>query len=117
MTARKNEKGEAERLALKMCRLGLARCGGGFGLDVDPAAVLVERDLAVREGEQGPIAAGADVLAGEELGAALADQDAAGGDELAAVTFYTQPLAYAITSVADAALTFLVCHMPVSVKI
>ena len=27
---------------------------------------------------------GADVLAGDELGAALADEDAAGGDELAA---------------------------------
>ena len=46
------------------------------------AAVLVELHLAVHEGEQRPIAAGADVLARDKFGAALADEDAAGGDEL-----------------------------------
>ena len=45
-----------------------------------------------------------------KLRAALADEDAAGGDKFAAITFYAEPLADAVAPVADAALTFLMCH-------
>ena len=80
------------------------------GHDVDALAVLVEMNLAIHEGEQSPIAAGADVLTRRKLGAALADNDAAGGDEFAAITFDAEPFAGAVAPVTDAALTFFVCH-------
>lgn len=63
-------------------------------------ASLVELDGAVRESEQGPIAAGADVGTGGELGTALADQDAAGGHELGTVCLDAQTLADAVAPVA-----------------
>src|SRR5688572_3500959 len=48
-------------------------------------AAGVEADDAVGQGEQSPVAPHADVAAGAELGPALADDDGARGDELAAV--------------------------------
>ena len=42
--------------------------------------------------------------------AALADDDAAGGDLLAAKSFNPEPFAGAVPTVADAALTFFMCH-------
>src|SRR6202012_3608893 len=88
----KNKKGEAfqPRLSLKIS--GLVR-RSGFRHDVDPAAILVEEHFAVGEREQGPVAARTHVLAGDELAAALAHQDAAGGHELAAKFFHAQPFA------------------------
>src|SRR5690242_4861643 len=56
---------------------------GRLGPDVDPSAL--ELDAAVLQREQGVIAAEADVEAGDELRAALADDDGAGRDDLAAV--------------------------------
>ena len=82
---------------------------------VNPMTVLVERDLAVHQGEQSPIAPGADIVAGHEPGAALADENAAGGDEFAAKSLNAQPFADAVAPVADAALTFLMCHKLLSV--
>jgi hypothetical protein len=81
-----------------------------LSLDINPAAALIEHHLAIHEGEESPIAAGSDVLAGDKFGTALADKNASGGDRLAAVPFYTQAFADAIATVADAALTFLMCH-------
>src|SRR6266700_7094009 len=81
-----------------------------FREHVDAPTAFVEPDLTVHESEQRPIASGAHVLAGEELGAALADQDAAGGHELAAESFHPKPLADAVAAIADTALTFLMCH-------
>src|SRR6266496_5054102 len=78
--------------------------------DVHPAAVLVEGDFAIDQREESPIASGPDVGAGIKLRAALADEDAARGDELPAVTFHSQPFAGAVAAVPDAALTFFVCH-------
>jgi len=78
--------------------------------DIDPMSVLVERHLAINECEESPIAAGANILAGDELGAALPNEDAASGDELSAKPFYSESLADAVATVADAALTFLMCH-------
>lgn len=73
-------------------------------------AILVEFHLAVGEREERPVAAGADVLASFKFCAALADDDAAGGDEFAAKCLYAETLADAVATVADAALTFFVCH-------
>src|SRR5574344_3077705 len=65
---------------------GPALLGGGglgFGDDRENGAVLGELHRAVLEGEEGEVAALADVGAGVDLGAALADQDRTGGDLLA----------------------------------
>src|SRR6266446_5384972 len=80
------------------------------GLDIDPLAPFVELHLAVDQREQCPVAAGADVLAGDEFGAALADQDAARGDKFAAEPFYPESFADAVAPVVDAAAAFFVCH-------
>jgi hypothetical protein len=45
-----------------------------------------------------------------EFGAALADEDGAGEDELAAVAFDAEALAVAIAAVACGSLTFFMCH-------
>src|ERR1039458_8849251 len=75
-----NKKGEAARPRHENRPGKLILRRGGFRHDVDAAARLVEGDLAVHEGEQRPVATGADVLAGDEFRAALADEDAAGGE-------------------------------------
>jgi hypothetical protein len=77
---------------------------------VDAAALFIEQNPSIRQGEERPIAPGADVLAGDKLGAALADQDAAGGDQLTAKFFDAEAFADAVASVAHTALTFLMCH-------
>ena len=86
--------------------------GGGDlgGSDVHAAAVLIELHLAVDQGEESPIASGADVLASDELGAALANDNAAGGDMFPAEGFHTEPLAITIATVSAAALTFFMSH-------
>ena len=67
------------------------------------AALLValdgELDGTVLEREQGVILAAADVFARVELGAALADEDAAGGDDLAAVGLDAEVLGVAVPPV------------------
>src|SRR5262245_12334702 len=78
--------------------------------DVHALAAFVEHHFAIHEREQRPIPAGADIMTGHKLGAALADQDAAGGDELSAKSFHAEPFADAVAAVADVALTFLMCH-------
>jgi len=72
--------------------------------------VLIERDFAVCESEQGPITTRADILTGDEFRAALADENAAGSDKFAAKSLNAQPFADAIAPVTDASLTFLMCH-------
>src|SRR6266496_2154129 len=84
--------------------------GSGIGDDIHAAAAFVECNFAIDEGEQSPIAAGADVLTSDEFGAALADENATGGDQLAEKPVNSEAFADAVTSVADAALTFFMCH-------
>src|SRR4249919_3165385 len=70
------------------------RCRRREHVHLDLAAgPLAERDDAVDGGEEGVVAADADILAGVHLGAALTDQDVARQDLLAAEAFYAQPLA------------------------
>src|SRR4029079_18466744 len=75
------------------------------------AGAGAEGDDAVGSGEQGVIAADADVGARIHLGAALADQDVAGQHLLAAEALDAQPLAVRIAAVARGAACFLVCHL------
>ena len=49
-------------------------------------------------------------LPATNLAAALADNDASGGDKFAAKRLHAQPFADAVASVANAALTFFMCH-------
>ena len=82
----------------------------GSGINIHAAAFAVETDLAVHEGENGVISPETDILAGQELGAALADDDVACDDRLAAEFFHAETLAYAIAPVLNTALTFFMCH-------
>ena len=90
---------------------GLVASGGdGGGGDVDAAAGFVEFHLAVSEREEGPVAARSDVVSSDEFGAALTDDDAAGGDVFATEGFHAEALAVAVTAVTAAALSFFVSH-------
>ena len=86
----------------------------GFRSDIHSAPGFIKLHFAVNEGEESPIPARADILPGLKLGPALPDQNAARSYKFAAKPLYTQPLADAIASVADTALTFLVCHKNLS---
>jgi len=102
--------GEAEDLAVSDSRGRLIAGCWDYRLHVDPLAVHVEVHFSLHQGGQGPVPARPDISAGDELGAALPDEDAAGGDELAAKSFYAEPFADAVASVADTAAAFLVSH-------
>src|SRR5689334_18864821 len=73
------------------------------------AEALVD-DGAVDQGKEGEVAAHADVGAGMDAGAALADEDVAGAHGLAGEDLDAASLALAVAAVAGAALTFLVRH-------
>src|SRR5262249_11710321 len=81
-----------------------------FGIDVDAAALSVEADGAVDEREERVVASDADVAAGVELGAALADDDAARGHELAGEDLDAPAPGVRCPAVLLAALTFLMRH-------
>jgi hypothetical protein len=107
---RRQKKGEAAGLAAKNLVGPLTRSGNRLCLDVDAAAAFIENNLAIRESEQSPITTGANILTGDKFGAALTHKNAAGGYCFATITFYTETLADAITTVPDATLTFFMCH-------
>src|ERR1700679_2309634 len=102
----KTKKARCEPRFENCSRRNLILRGGGFGHDVHAAAVLVELHLAVHERKERPIAARADVFARDKFASALADDDTARADDLAAKFFYAEPFADAVAPVADTALTF-----------
>ncbi len=69
-----------------------------------------ELDRTGREGEQGVVAAAADVDAGVEVGAALADDDLARADDLAAEALHAEALRVGVATVAGGACALFVCH-------
>src|SRR5437660_120206 len=89
------------------CRPAVSGVGGPSldGLDVDAPPLAVEVDCAGGQGEEGVVAAEADVAAGVEAGAALADDDAAGLDRLAAEDLHAEALAVRLAAVAAGTLT------------
>ena len=74
--------------------------------------LLAARELqrAIAQREQGVVLAAADVLAGMEVGAALADDDVAGLHSLAGELLHAQSLRVRVATVTGRAQAFLVCH-------
>ena len=73
---------------------------GICGDDRHDLAVLDELHLAVLEGEEREVAAAADVCAGMDLGAALADDDRAGLESLAVIGLDAEKLRVRVAAVA-----------------
>ena len=90
-SARRSSGGEADGGVADLARAGADREGGDAG--------LVVGHHAVGEGEEGPIATDAHVLAGMQLAAALADEDVAGQDGLPAELLYAEALGLALAAV------------------
>jgi hypothetical protein len=108
-----NKKGEAVDLALRALPGKSILFNAGLfslGLHIDAAALFVEQDPPVNQREQCPIASGADVLAGDEFRAALTHQNAPGRDLLAPEFFDAEAFADAVPPVANASLSFFMCH-------
>jgi len=84
--------------------------------DVDALAVTqaaldaLEGHHAIHEGEQGVIGAAAHIEAGQDGGAALADQDRTGGHALTAIALDAEALGVGVAAVARGACAFLVGH-------
>src|ERR1700752_664114 len=76
--------------------------------DIDPSALPVKRHVAVGDGEEGVVLGPPDVATGVELGAVLADDDAAGSDELAAVGLDAESLSVGVAPVLGRPLPFFV---------
>src|ERR1017187_8770025 len=110
---KQKRRGAWPRLEIRLPRSILRR---RLRLHVHAPAVLVEDDFAVHEREKRPVAPRADIFARDKLRAALPDNDAAGGDRFAAKRFHAEPFADAVAAVADAALTFLMCHKKLRVE-
>src|SRR4051794_21429403 len=72
---------------------------------------ISERDLPVGEREQSMVLAQADVVARVPLGAALAHNDVAGANGLAAELLHAEALAFTVAAVAGRAACFLMCHV------
>src|SRR5215831_11003802 len=94
-----------------------ARSAGGFGgfgcADRDAAAVLadaLEHDLAIDQREEAVVARLADAGTGQDVGAALADDDRARGDPLAAERLHAHTLRVGVAAVAGRAAALLVRH-------
>ena len=82
-------------------------------IDADLAAFLaqgLELHDAVDLGVDGPVAADADVLAGVDPGAALADDDGAGVHLLSGESLDAAALAVAVAAVGGAAAAFFCSH-------
>jgi hypothetical protein len=79
--------------------------------DIHAMTSFVEVHFAVHQREKGPITTGSDIGASYEFRSALPNQNAACSDKFTTEPLYTEPFAYAVSSVPDASLTFLVCHI------
>src|SRR3989304_8324186 len=94
----------------------LARSGGRRPASADADALLgaglvTELDGAIGGGEEGVAPPHADVLAGVEGAAALANDDRARQDTLSVATLHAKPLAGRVAAVPAGAAGFLVCHL------
>src|SRR5690242_19756671 len=80
--------------------------------DVDDATppLGAELHVALDEREQGVVTAATDAVARVEVRAALADDDLAGVDELAAVALHAEALGVGVPTVLGRGRALLVCH-------
>src|SRR6266478_8817302 len=67
-------------------------------------------DIAIDQRKQSVVTTYTDVVSRFDLCAALADDDAAGGNQLPIVAFYTEHLGIAVPAIAGATHTFFMCH-------
>ena len=81
---------------------------------ISPSAPGIELDPACNKREQGVVAAAADADARVEVRAALANQDLAGVDDLAAEPLHAKALGVRVTSVPAGRGALLVCHFSVT---
>ena len=84
-----------------------------LGINADLLSILgcrFELDCAADKGKKGVVPAYADIVARMNARPSLSDQDSAGINLLAAVSFHAQPFGFAITPATCAASTLLVCH-------
>ncbi len=93
---------------LKLFPVMRSRATAMVGLHAPSAAI--ELHHAALEGEEGEVAPASDIAAGEKFLPALADEDVAGDDRLAAEFFHAEALADAVASVLDASLSFFMGH-------
>ena len=91
-------------------RRGERRHQAGDDVDELAAAATAELHHAVGGGEQGVVTAAADVLAGVELRAALADDDRAGADRGSRVHLHAESLRGGVAAVAGGRGTLLLRH-------
>src|SRR5436305_13846517 len=73
--------------------------------------MMAELDVAIDEREQGMVATYTNIVSRFDFGAALADNNAAGGYQLAVEAFHAEHLRVAITTIARATHAFLMCHV------
>jgi hypothetical protein len=80
-------------------------------IDIDTPSATIESDVAVDQREDRVIAAETDVFTRHEFRAALADNDVASHNHLAAKSLDAEAFTDAIPTVLNAALSFFVCHL------
>jgi hypothetical protein len=80
-------------------------------IDIDTPSATIESDAAVHQCKNRVIATESNVLSGHKLCAALADNDVAGDDHLAAKSLDAETFADAVAAVLDATLSFFVSHL------
>src|SRR5690242_21366167 len=85
------------------------------GHDVDDlaAATVAELHGTGSQREQGVVATATDAGTRVEVGAALADEDRAGRDDLAAEALDAEALGVRVTAVTGRACALLVCHLAI----
>src|SRR5437016_4531890 len=79
-------------------------------IDIDAATSAIEANVSVNQRENCVVASEADVFARLKFRAALAHDNVAGDDHLAAEFFYAEPLTDAVAAILNAALSFFVSH-------
>lgn len=87
--------------------------GSGLSDDVDDLAATTRTELNIAGGggEQGVVVTATHIVAGVEVGTALANDDLTGVDELTTETLDTEALRVGVTAVAGGTQTLLVCHV------
>ena len=93
----------------RLCHKGSSWLGSNR-LDVHTTAILVEKDSASHESEDGVVAAKTDIAAWNPLRATLAEDDVPTDDGFAAEFFDAKTLALAVATVFDGTLSFFMGH-------
>jgi hypothetical protein len=97
------------RLSDRLCRKGSC-IRNRNRLDVHTTAILVEKDSASHESEDGVVTAKTDVTAWNPLRTTLAEDDVATDDGFAAEFLDAKTLALAVATVFDGTLSFFMGH-------